>query len=165
MTSPGFAFCGFWNAVSLLCHTVCRSVFHFCGRFPEGGRVSMQMGSFFFICELSTCYVTTFYMNCEAQKSFRRYLQKGNMLLETACQRLTKGGRGRVLVILPLLIVSIHFLLLLYPFQCDQPQFCVAGQAQGQLLESTGDWEARCWCILVPRYFVKIKCYMVQYQV
>ena len=98
----------------------------------------------FFICELSTCYVTTFYMNCEAQKSFRRYLQKGNMLLETACQRLTKGGRGRVLVILPLLIVSIHFLLLLYPFQCDQPQFCVAGQAQGQLLESTGDWEARC---------------------
>ena len=43
--------------------------------------------------------------------------------------RLLKGGRGRVFVIVPLIIVSVHLFLLLYPFTCDQVQFCVPGEA------------------------------------
>ena len=41
--------------------------------------------------------------------------------------------KGRVLAIVPLLLVSVHLLLLLYPFPCDQPQFC-----ETELKERTG---------------------------
>ena len=61
------------------------------------------------------------------------------MFHETTCLRLIKGGRGRVLVIVPLLLVSVHLLLLLYPFPCDQPQFCGTDQAENPAQESTGN--------------------------
>ena len=62
------------------------------------------------------------------------------MFLETLRVRLLKGGRGRVLVIVPLLLVSVHLVLLLYPFTCDQPQFCATAQADNSPKESTGSW-------------------------
>ena len=46
--------------------------------------------------------------------------------------------KGRVLAIVPLLLVSVHLLLLLYPFTCDQPQFC-----ETELKESTGNGFSR----------------------